>query len=161
MTRECHVRFCERLRGKFLRATRQFFLGFAGYSIKAPFDPSMMVHFRKRFSEIELNRINELIAARGKAMVMEAVASLPDNDEPDDPDAGSGKQISLDDLVKSADWPEDKNWGILSIDASCTPADITRGLRDLAIDDQGMAVVHEQMLPVARLGRVGIGLTGQ
>ena len=76
----------------------------------SPFDPSMMVYFRKRFSEIELNRINELIAARGKAMVMEAVASLPDNDESDDPDAGSCKQISLDDLVKPADWPEDKNW---------------------------------------------------
>jgi hypothetical protein len=25
----------------------QFFLGFTGYSSKAPFDPSMMVHFRK------------------------------------------------------------------------------------------------------------------
>ena len=75
----------------------------------------MMVHFRKRFSEIELSRINELIAARGKAMVMEAVASLPDNDESDDPDAGSDKRISFDDLVKPADWPEDKNWGTLSI----------------------------------------------
>ena len=30
-------------------AYMQFFLGFAGYSSKAPFDPSMMVHFRKRF----------------------------------------------------------------------------------------------------------------
>ena len=48
-------------------------------------------------------------------MVMEAVDALPDNDEPDDPDAGSGKQISLDELVKPADWPEDKNWGTLSI----------------------------------------------
>jgi hypothetical protein len=27
-------------------ACMQFFLGFAGYSSKAPFDPSMMVHFR-------------------------------------------------------------------------------------------------------------------
>jgi len=26
-------------------AYMQFFLGFAGYSSKAPFDPSMMVHF--------------------------------------------------------------------------------------------------------------------
>ena len=31
-------------------AYMQFFLGFAGYSSKSPFDPSMMVHFRKRFS---------------------------------------------------------------------------------------------------------------
>ena len=38
-------------------------------------------------------------------MVMEAVDSLPDNDEPDDLDARSGKQISLDVLVKPADWP--------------------------------------------------------
>ena len=106
-------------------AYMQFFLGFAGYSSKAPFDPSMMVHFRKRFSEKDLNRINELIAERGKALVMEAVASLPDDDDSDDPDAGSFEQILLDDFVKPADWPENKNWGTLTIDASCTPADIT------------------------------------
>ena len=41
-------------------------------------------------------------------MVMEAMASLPDNVESDDPDTGSDKQISLNDLVKPADWPEDK-----------------------------------------------------
>jgi IS5 family transposase len=29
----------------------QFFHGFAGYSSKAKFDPSMMIHLRKRFSE--------------------------------------------------------------------------------------------------------------
>ena len=106
-------------------AYMQFFLGFAGYSSKAPFDPSMMVHFRKRFSEDDLNRINELIVERGKAMVMEAVASLPDDDNPDDPDSDAGNQLSLDDFVKPADWPECKNWGTLTIDASCTPADIT------------------------------------
>ncbi len=73
-------------------AYMQFFLGFAGYSSKAPFVPSMMVHFRKRFSEEDLNRINELIAERGKAMVMEAVASLPDDDDSDDPDADAGNR---------------------------------------------------------------------
>jgi hypothetical protein len=85
----------------------------------------MMVHFRKRFSEEELSRINELIAERGKAMVMEAVAARQDDDDPDDPDASAGSQLSIDDFVKPADWPEGKNWGTLSIDASCTPADIT------------------------------------
>ncbi len=103
----------------------QFFLGFAGYSSKAPFDPSMMVHFRKRFSEEDLKRINELIAERGKAMVIEAMSSLQDDDDSDDPGAHAGTQISLDDLVKPADWPEGKNWGTLTIDGSCTPADIT------------------------------------
>ena len=103
----------------------QFFLGFDSYSSKTQFDPSMMVHFRKRFSEEELNRINELIAVRGNAMVIEAVASLLDEDDSDDPDSDAGNQLAIDDLVKPEDWPEDKNWGTLSIDSSCTPADIT------------------------------------
>jgi len=106
-------------------AYMQFFLGFAGYSSKAPFDPSMMVHFRKRFSEENLKQINELIVERGKAMVMEAVSSLPDDDDSDDPGADAGSQIALDDFEKPADWPDGKNWGTLTIDASCTPADIT------------------------------------
>jgi hypothetical protein len=106
-------------------AYMQFFLGFAGYSSKAPFDPSMMVHFRKRFSEEDLKRINELIVERGKAMVMEAVSTHPDDDGSDDPGADAGNLIPLDEFVKPADWPEGKPWGTLTIDASCTPADIT------------------------------------
>ena len=58
-------------------------------------------------------------------MVIEAIARLPDDDDPDDPDDDAGNQLSLDNLVKPADWPEGKPWGTLTIDASCTPADIT------------------------------------
>ena len=103
----------------------QFFLGFASNSSKAPFDPSMMVHFRKRLSEEDLKRINDLIVERGEAMVMEAVSRNHDDEGSDDPGAGPSNQITLEDFVKTADWPEGKNWGTLSIDASCTPADIT------------------------------------
>lgn len=106
-------------------AYMQFFLGFAGFSSNAPFDPSAMVHFRKRFSEEDLKRINELIVERGKAMVIEAMSSLNDDDDTDAPGADAETQISIDDFVKPADWPEGKNWGTLTIDASCTPADIT------------------------------------
>lgn len=106
-------------------AYMQFFLGFAGYSSKAPFDPSMMVHFRKRFSEEDLKRINELIVERGKAMVMKAVSTHPGDDGSDDPGADAGNLIPLDEFVKPADWPKGKPWGTLTIDASCTPADIT------------------------------------
>lgn len=67
---------------------------------------SMMLHFRKRFSEEDLKRIKELIAEQGRAMVIETVSSyLDDNDEPDDPGADAGKQASVDDFVKPADWP--------------------------------------------------------
>ena len=65
----------------------QFFLGFAGYSSKTPFDPLMMVHFRNQFSEEDLKRINELMAERGKVFVMEAVSKLPEDDDSDDPGA--------------------------------------------------------------------------
>ena len=58
-------------------------------------------------------------------MVIEAMSFLPDDDDSDDPGADAVNQISLDDFVKPADWPEDMNWGKLTIDASCTPADIT------------------------------------
>ena len=55
-------------------AYMQFFLGFAGYSSKTSVDPSIMVHFRKKFSEEDLNRINELIAECGKVLVLKAAA---------------------------------------------------------------------------------------
>jgi IS5 family transposase len=62
---------------------------------------------------------------RGNAMVMEAVASAAEDQNSDDPGADADNQLSLDDLVKPDDWPEDKNWGTLTIDASCATADIT------------------------------------
>ena len=89
-----------------------------------------MVHFRKRFFEKNLKRISELIAERGKAMVIEAISSLNDDDS-DDPGTDEGTQISIDDFVKPADWPEGKNWGTLTIDASCIPADIVKRHRKL------------------------------
>jgi hypothetical protein len=107
-------------------AYMQYFLGFPEYSSKVPFDPSMMVHFRKRFSDDDLRRINEVVVQRGKEMLVEAAASQCYDDEDSNGDgSGSGDQLSLDGLIKPADWPEEKNWGTLSIDASCAPADIT------------------------------------
>jgi hypothetical protein len=62
---------------------------------------------------------------RGKAMLIEAVISNADDEDSDDQGPKADDQLSLDDLIKPADWPEGKNWGTLTIDASCTPADIT------------------------------------
>lgn len=41
------------------------------------------------------------------------------------------------------------------------PFSSARGLGDATVHDQGMAVVHEHVPPVARLGGVGVGLAGQ
>jgi hypothetical protein len=102
----------------------QYFLGVAGYSRKVPFDPSMIIHFRKLFSQEELNRINELIDERGKALVKEASETVQDEDALDDPNDDAGNYLPLDDFVKPADWPVDKNWRTLTINASCAPVDI-------------------------------------
>jgi len=51
----------------------------------------MMVHFRKRFSEEDRNRINELIAECGKPMVLYALSSLEDDSY--EPGADAGIQI--------------------------------------------------------------------
>ena len=69
----------------------------------------MMVHFRRRFSEEDVTRINDLIAERGKAMVIEAVAARQDDGDPDNPDASAGRQLSTYNFVKPADWLEGKN----------------------------------------------------
>jgi IS5 family transposase len=65
-----------------------------------------------------------LIVERGKAILNKAVSSLQ-NDISDNPSADAGTQFTIGDFVKPADWPEAKNWGSLTIDASCTTADIT------------------------------------
>ena len=108
-------------------AYMQYFLDFSGYISKPPFDLSMMVHFRKRLPDDGLRRTNELVVERGKEMPLKiAITDIgnSDDNEPDDKGDDAGSQLLLDSLIKPADWPEGKNWGTLSIDASCTPADI-------------------------------------
>lgn len=56
--------------------------------------------------------------------MIEAVASPPDDGSPNDPDAEARNQRSRDDR-KPADWPGGQDWGMLTIEAGCTPADLT------------------------------------
>jgi len=117
-------------------ASIQYFLGFAGYVAKAPFDPSMMVHFRKRFSDDDIRRINELVVQRGKDMLLKALAECSDDNESDGGQPNDRcDQLAIDELIKPLDWPKGKNWGTLTIDASCMPADIANP-RDLRLLDE-------------------------
>ena len=78
----------------------QYFCGYAGYDdSKLPFDPSLMVYFRKRLTPEVLGEINE--------MILQDVAKAKDKkDNNDDDDDGSG------------------NSGTLTIDATCAPSNI-------------------------------------
>jgi IS5 family transposase len=82
----------------------QYFLGFPEYEDKEPFDHTLMVHFRKRFTKETLAKINEMIALDVKAS-QEVQKAVQESRSDDDPPA--------------------KNQGKLIMDATCTPADIT------------------------------------
>lgn len=81
----------------------QYFLGFPEYSDESPFDPSLMVTFRKRFSKESLARINDAIVFKAR----------PSQEQKRDTDSGSDDNDSR------------PNSGKLMMDATCTPADIT------------------------------------
>ena len=84
----------------------QYFLGFHEFRDEAPFDPSMFVHFRKRFDPDQLNRINEEIVFAEQAEQEEETASTSEDNDSDD------------------NTPSGGNNGKLIVDATCTPADI-------------------------------------
>jgi transposase, IS5 family len=77
----------------------QFFLGYQRFSDKEPFDPSMMVHFRKRFTLDDLVKFQEELKRRLDAM---------EKKDPEDKGHGGGGG----------------NQGKLLVDATVTPADI-------------------------------------
>jgi transposase, IS5 family len=118
MTRECHVRFCERLRGQFPRATRQFFISLEAFQYSAPFDPSMMVCCRKRLTQSVVNDCNERIVRHGLNVIRSA-ESQDDQDGDNGSDLPSSAQPALPGSDKAS-----SNQGTLLIDATWVPADI-------------------------------------
>jgi IS5 family transposase len=95
----------------------QYFLGWEAYTDEPPFDPSMMVHFRRRVNESVLAEINELIVDRRRDRDQH-----DRRNEPQDDRGGNGE----------VDGGGGGNAGMLLMDASCVPADI-RYPTDLSI----------------------------
>jgi len=91
----------------------QYFIGCAEYKDEAPFDSSMMVHFRKRLSPEILAEINEVI-------VQAALRKESNADK-----GGSGNSGSTDEPSQGEEGVSSENRGIMIIDASVAPADIT------------------------------------
>jgi IS5 family transposase len=89
----------------------QYFIGLEAFTEKAPFDPSMMVHFRKRLDKDIINEINEMIAN-------------PDRDDSDKkPPNDKGTPAGKLDTTEITNGPQ-INQGKLLLDATCVPADI-------------------------------------
>lgn len=84
----------------------QYFCGYPGYDDeKLPFDPSLMVYFRKRLTPEVLGEINEMIVRDAKARQEKDDKSI-DNDDSDDHPGSSG------------------NRGTMIVDATCAPSNI-------------------------------------
>ena len=96
----------------------QYFLGLPEFQEEAPFDSSMMTHFRKRLGPDIINQINESI-------VMEELSEddQDDDDSPNDtepPTSTSSPEGT--DTQSNSEQPT--NQGKLLLDATCAPADI-------------------------------------
>jgi hypothetical protein len=93
----------------------QYFIGQKEYQREAPFDPSMMVWFRKRLSAQTIREINKLIFEAEKP-------GKKDHDDQDQP-PGAGNTGTQED-AKSDTARAKGNRGTLILDATCAPSDI-------------------------------------
>ena len=93
----------------------QYFIGLPAYQNKAPFAPSLLVEFGKRLTEEILGEINEMIIDFNIEK-----AALDDTD-----DGNSNGYDSGNDKADNAEVEEKSNEGILIIDATCAPQNIS------------------------------------
>ena len=85
----------------------QYFCGYPGYDDeKLPFDPSLMVYFRKRLTPEVLGEINEMIVRDAKNRQEKEVKSKDDGDDSDDHPGAGGSS------------------GTMIVDATCAPSNI-------------------------------------
>lgn len=117
----------------------QFFCGYPAYDDKhKPFDPSLMVYFRKRLTPEILGEINELIIAAAQKKKQAAQLDNKSDDDNDDNgdngndsgdgDSGDGGDDSHDgdDTGSGGDTPASpQNGGTLIVDATCAPQQIS------------------------------------
>ncbi len=95
----------------------QYFIGMSSYSNEAPFDASMLVHFRERISADLVNRVNQSTVKK----MLETTS-----------ETGSEKKTG--ETEKEGSTP--KNRGKLILDATCAPSDISYPT-DLELLNQG------------------------
>ena len=83
----------------------QYFCGYKAFDdSKPPFDPSMMVYFRKRLIPEIIGEINEMVIAAEQAKQAKAEETAEETNDSDD---------------------DDKNSGTMIVDATCAPSQIT------------------------------------
>ena len=102
----------------------QFFIGLSGYQPLQPFDPSMMVHFRKRIGPDLMKACNDMTKANGITMIQELLAESQQEDGTNQEERKQLAAIEAELGVKPATLEPGSNWGTLILDATCVPDDI-------------------------------------
>ena len=97
----------------------QFFIGLSGYQAAPPFDPSMMVHFRKRIGSDLIKICNDMTKANGIAMIQEMLVATEQEDGTDPGERKQHAAIEEELGVKPASLEPGSNWGTLILDATC------------------------------------------
>ncbi|MBS1255197.1 MAG: hypothetical protein MAG581_00996 [Deltaproteobacteria bacterium] len=96
----------------------QYFLGLEEYNNEAPFEASMMVHFRKRISAEMIVEVNETMVCR-----LHGDCAPPFDEEP--PPSKASASSAKPAAVEPAPTKTTDNKGQLILDATCAPADIS------------------------------------
>jgi hypothetical protein len=94
----------------------QYFIGLPGYQKTAPYDPSLLVSFRKRISAEMMIEANECL--------LESVKQEDTKDEDKDDDDNNPTPDSSDSSDSKNDEEKTTNSGTLIIDATCAPSNI-------------------------------------
>src|SRR5699024_10793242 len=99
----------------------QYFIGLHVFQEKAPFDPSSMTHFRKRFDADFINNLNErIVRAHQEAEPQNHSKDDPPNHDDNQPSGGTGRTTK----TKENQTTPPSTQGNLLLDATCAPSDI-------------------------------------
>ncbi len=96
----------------------QFFIDLEAFQFSAPFDPSMMVYFRKHHPEAVVNDCNERIVRHDLKVIPSSVSQGSSDGN------GSGGGSTNPAAQPQPSSQKHSNQGSLMIDATCAPADI-------------------------------------
>ena len=98
----------------------QYFCGYPGYGDeKLPFDPSLMVYFRKRLTPEVLGEINEMIVRDAKERQVKEAESKDDDDDSDgQPGTGGNSGTMIVDATCAVQYP---------LSSGCFPAQRGQG----------------------------------
>ena len=118
----------------------QYFIGLPGFIQERLFDPSLLVHFRKRLGKDIINELNEL-------MFLEEQDSHNDDNEPPTERTGTIEN----DEEPSSEGRENKGNSIL--DATCVPVDIQYPTDSRLLNDAREAL--EEIIDVLHAPHVG------